>query len=1185
MFSQLLRFEAFYQLKQRAFPLFAALFTFFGYLAGSNGFSPANVNFNAGYQINNFMGLFSLGSVFIIMFFVISAILRDGRYKMDNIIYSTSVQKAQFFWSRFAGVLLFSILAFTPFLIGMMIGHAIAPHNPERMAPFSLLPYLHPWLTMALPNIFICTTVIFSVSALSKNNVATYVSAIFIYMFYIICSIFLNSPLIAQSVPASPEAMAIAALADPFGLSAFFEQTQFWTPHEKNTQLVSFSGLFMWNRILWMGVSALTLFVTYRVFSFRKVNEKVKKTKAVAADNTAPVSYKTMIPSTTSKRDRSSLLSLLRIELNGVVKSLPFIAVILIWVVITISEIYSRIFQGGEYSDVLYPLTDLIIVNIVDPLKLLGLVLIIFYSGELVWREISLNFNGIIDATPVSNWVLFVSKLLALLLLPAMLIGSGIMISIGFQVATGFFEVDLGQYLSMFYFQGLQLFLFSVLAVFIQSVVRNKYLGMGITGVVILASFLSPMIGIEHSLLRFGFLPNVDFSNMTGYAKESLEFLHLAIYWVGLAGLMALVSFKLWQRGIGQSLKLQIRALFTNWRKWERIGLVAFLILFISGGSTVFYNMHVVNEYLTSESILDYRESYERKFKQYESLTPMYLQDIKTTVDLYPEENSYNIKANYVVINREGHPINELFITARIPLKIVTLENAELVEHNPKFDTYLFKFNKAIQPNQTVKFNYEIDYKEEGYEFDQEIIKNGTYLSHPSFEPLLSYRTGMEISNAFEREKRGLPKKTDEIVTDEHLGMNDIKVGRVNYETIVSTSGNEIAVSSGNLVKEWNKDGRNYFHYKSDQKVIPTVAYFSSNYAVKKQIHNGVSIEQYYYPDHDYNIDSIASSTAATLDYCIENFGAYEFDHVRIAEIPNHWGFGGFAHSGMISMVENRLYLIDLQNPDKFNLVAKRTIHEVAHQWWGHTLAPKIVEGASIFIEGFTKYTEAIVMDKIYGKRTVYQLSEAANRTYFTGRAWSTEPEPPLYLVMGQAYLSYGKAYNVMLSLRDLIGEDELNQVLRGISDKYRNDVEFNATSIELLKELYKVTPEEHHLLIDDWFKRVITYDLSVGDVTHRQLDNGKYELSMTVNAERFETQENGEATLIEINEPIQVGLFDRHPSLIGNDGGTIYLQPHQISKDGQQIILVVEELPSHVGIDPYGTRVDENIYDNVKML
>ena len=110
MTLQLLRFEAFYQLKQRAFPLMASLFLLFGAFAGRQGFAPAKVDFNSAYQINFFTGLFTLGCVFIVVFFAISGMLRDKHYNMENIIYSTAIKKWQLFLSRYLGVFLFSLL-------------------------------------------------------------------------------------------------------------------------------------------------------------------------------------------------------------------------------------------------------------------------------------------------------------------------------------------------------------------------------------------------------------------------------------------------------------------------------------------------------------------------------------------------------------------------------------------------------------------------------------------------------------------------------------------------------------------------------------------------------------------------------------------------------------------------------------------------------------------------------------------------------------------------------------------------------------------------------------------------------------------------------------------------------------------------------------------------------------------
>ena len=1186
MISQLLRFEAFYQLKQRAFPLLASLFFFMGILAGRQGFAPANIDFNSAYQINFFTGLLSLGSLFIVMFFAISGMLRDRRFNMENIIYSTAIKKWQFFWSRYLGVFVSSLLTFTPFLIGYALSVTFSDLDPERVTDFHLMSYVWAWLLFVVPNILICSALVFATSTLSKSNLATYVSAIFIYMLYMISSMFLNSPLMAQSVPATPEGMALAALADPFGIAAFFEQTQFWTPYQKNTELLSFSGFFMWNRILWIALTTGVLFGTYFLFSFRQVSQKVKKVLAIADKSEKLKTYKPTKAIVGSQSQRASFFSLLKIELSGVFKSLPFLSVISIWLIIVFMEINSTINDGGAYNDSLYPFTNILIDLFTDPLSILSFVLIVFYSGELVWRERSLNFNGIIDATPVANWVLFSSKFIALILLPLLLISSGILVAMGFQISKGYFNFDMGQYLSMFYYNGMQLIVFSMMALFIQSIARNKYLGMGITGLIILGSFLAPRIGLEHDMLRFGFLPRLSYNNMTGYSGESTLFNHLSSYWFALASILSLLSFKLWQRGIATNIHFHLKQVLSNWKKWELTILALFGIVLLTSGGTIYYNTNVVNDYYSSVDILDYKEAYERKFKQYDELDHLHRVAIKTEVDLYPNEQAYSIRANHILRNKHDHPISKLFVTEKEPLHSIQLENAKLVEHDSIFGTYLFEFNQPVKAQEEVKFKYEIRKALEGYETSNEISANGTYISFRSFEPRLAYRSSLEISDNFEREKRGLPRIEDESIEDEHLHLSDISFGRLDYETIISTQANEIAIGSGKLLKQWTENGRNYYHYKAENKILPTMAYFSAKYATTKEEFMGISLEQYYHEGHEYNLEDISESTKEALKYCITNFGDYAFDHLRIAEIPGHWPFGGFAHPGLISMVEDRLYLVDTRDDEDFNLVAKRVIHEISHQWWGHTLIPKMVEGGSIFVEGFAKYTEAVILEKMYGKSAIWQLSQNANSKYFRGRAYASTPEPPLYIVDGQSYISYGKNYTIMLALRDLMGEEKLNSILRSITDRHRNeDDAFGANTLEFIDDLYQVTPPEQHVLIDDWFKRIITYDLSVEDSKYEQLENGKYEITLQLLSKRFETQSDGSNKAIDIDEPIAIGLFSKHPNLVNKQNDIIYLKPYQINKEQMEITITVDELPRYIAIDPYGTRCDEDFADNLVRL
>jgi hypothetical protein len=271
--------------------------------------------------------------------------------------------------------------------------------------------------------------------------------------------------------------------------------------------------------------------------------------------------------------------------------------------------------------------------------------------------------------------------------------------------------------------------------------------------------------------------------------------------------------------------------------------------------------------------------------------------------------------------------------------------------------------------------------------------------------------------------------------------------------------------------------------------------------------------------------------------------------------------------------------LVDERDPEAFSLIAKRTIHEVAHQWWGHILSTQSVSGGAIFVEGFAKYTEAVVMEKYYGMHSLYQLSQSANHTYFNGRSYASTLEQPLYLEQGEHYMLYGKSYIVMFALKELIGEESLNGVLKTLVDRHKNEIDATVTSVEFLGELYKVTPEESHYLIDDWFKKIITYDLSIAEVSYSKQPSGIYEVTINIDAKKFESVDGIESE-ISMSEPIPIGLFSTHPSGASLDD-VIHLSPKTIVDGKQKLTFQTDKLPKYVSIDPYGTRPDLVRSDN----
>lgn len=879
-----------------------------------------------------------------------------------------------------------------------------------------------------------------------------------------------------------------------------------------------------------------------------------------------------------------SFLSQLKVDLKYVFKNLPFIALTVICIVIVFTEIYNRIYHSGEYNDSIFPTTNVLIELISTPFPFLATLLIVFYSGELIWKERDINFNQIIDATPASNFVFFLSKTTALILLPLFLITISIVVAIIFQVANSYYTLQISQYLSMYYFLGVGVLFNILLAIFIQSISSNKYFGMVVTGLIIIAfqTSVADFLGIQQSLFRIGKLPYVEYTNMTGFRDYTARFNSYAFYWLLLGVIMSFLSYKIWHRGSIFNFKSKIGLIKNGWNKIPLVAFLLTVLLFITTSGYIFYKTNVETSYTTNKEIFDKREAYERKYKKFQNLKSLTLVNVKTNVEIFPSDYSYKLKANNTLKNLNNDSVKRILVREQIPLKSLEIENADLIEYDSILGTYLFEFKNKIAFGQQINFSYELVKEKRGFNISRDVVNNGSYITSNMFEPVIGYQESYEIQDSFERTKRGLPIK-DELIADNHISSNTT-VSKVNFETIVSTQSNQIAIAPGELLKEWEGSDRKYFHYKSSNKIIPNIGYFSAKYSINVEQYKGVNIELYYDDNHDYNVKEINSFTKKSLDYFNSNFGKYPYSHLRIVEIPSHWNFAGYAHAGTISMNESELYLIN-SSEDNFNLVAKRTIHEISHQWFGHLLTPKNVAGSSILVEGLAKYAEAVVMEKELGKSAVWQLSSTANKEYFDGRAYSTDNEPPLNATTNQRYLAYGKSYTIMLALKDLIGKEKVNHIIKTFINEHKGDSNISATLSNFINEVYRNTPIEYHHLINDWFNKVITYQLKIDEVIVNELANNKFQIDIKIDAKRFEKQENNIVALNSINEPIQVGLFQKHPSIIQNKDDILSLKHYKIDDSKSLISVITNKVPKYVIIDPFITRLDINQTDNMFKL
>jgi aminopeptidase N len=402
-------------------------------------------------------------------------------------------------------------------------------------------------------------------------------------------------------------------------------------------------------------------------------------------------------------------------------------------------------------------------------------------------------------------------------------------------------------------------------------------------------------------------------------------------------------------------------------------------------------------------------------------------------------------------------------------------------------------------------------------------------------------------------------------------------------DATVSTSEDQIAVGPGDLVREWRQDGRRFFQYRTAQPSTPVFGFASGRYEVRRVNHRGVAVEVYHHPAHGYNVEKMLATTTRSLDMFGERFGPYPHRHLRIVELPGHWGFGAYALPGMIVWPEDRGFLTDDRRGGEVDLITRRLAHEVSHQWWGHQLYPARVEGGTMLVETLAKYSELLVLEATKGRGSLPPLLRFEREVYLLSRANTPFPEPPLMRVVDLEHVYYSKGSIVMDAMRDLIGEDALNRALRRLLGEHGAAAP-PATTPDLLAALRAEAAPEHHALIDEWVREVSFVDLRVEAASAQALPDGRYRVSATVLGRKTLDPAGGvKATEVPLDEMIDVAVYAEHP--LGTDAAPLYAGKHRLRTGRNELTFEVSGRPGFVSLDPFERRIEAERADNIREL
>ncbi len=182
---------------------------------------------------------------------------------------------------------------------------------------------------------------------------------------------------------------------------------------------------------------------------------------------------------------------------------------------------------------------------------------IIYFAGELVWRERDNGVNEITDTMPGSEWTPVIGKFIGLCFMLGLFTTALTMAGMAAQLVMDYSHFEIALYLKIMF--GLQLpeyILFTALALFVHAAVNQKYVGHLIA--IIAYAFIAAvanMLGIEHNLLIFGAGPNWSYTEMRGFGSSVGPWLWFKLYWAAWALLLVVGAVLLWARGRGKRLR------------------------------------------------------------------------------------------------------------------------------------------------------------------------------------------------------------------------------------------------------------------------------------------------------------------------------------------------------------------------------------------------------------------------------------------------------------------------------------------------------------------------------------------------------------------------------------------------------------------------------------------------------
>jgi ABC-type transport system involved in multi-copper enzyme maturation permease subunit len=1195
-FREIFRFEFAYQIR-RPWPwlIFATLLVFLFFFVRVNYIADAlyaEFALNSPFLIAGatvFGGLlWLLGAAAIAG----EAAARDIATRIHPLTYTAPLSKADYFGGRFLAAFTLNALILLAVPLGILLAFYAPGVDDGLIGPFRPAAYLTAYFFISLPNAFIATAFQFSLALRTGRPIAAYLgSLLLIFMAFFVASVLLFR-------------RGMGSFLDPIGIRFIVEDlAHSWTTVEQSTRLIKLEGNILINRLLWSGIALGVLTLTFVNFRFqhrvmrswwdRLLRGRKTPATSTAGDSIAdnkPIAVPEVALQAGSAMQLRKTFAIAWASFRTMAMSWAGLGFLIGLPLLSIPIVIDQMVSGGVQ---LLPKTARVIseltVSLSDELSRWVIVplLLIFFAGELVWRERDARLDEISDTMPGSEWIPLLAKFLGLGLMLVVFLGLQTLAGMTAQTLMDYhyFEPDL--YLNILF--GLQLpeyLLSALLTLVVHVVVNQKYIGYLVATLAHVCIALSPMFGIEHKLLIYGAGPAWSYTEMSGFGASLGPWLWFKLYWVAWAVLLAVVAKLFWVRGREKGLRLRLRLAGHRWRgSTLGVSLIAAVSIVLLGGF-IFYNTNILNTYRSSTAIKSLKARYEKQFGKFEDAPQPQIVDTRLHIEIYPDQRQVEIQGTYQLENLSEIVIDTILLagSSAVETTAISLDQAAtLLLEDPALGQRLYALKKPLQPGDRLLLDFQVSYAPQGFRIggvDAAVVPNGSYFTN-DWLPTLGYQPGRELMSPADRRRYGLPSRPLIASLYDEKARTERSPG-TSFAAVIGTSTDQVAVAPGALRQSWTKGDRRYFQYATDVPISESLFFFSARYAVHEASWTDttdasgqtVDIKIFHHPKHRAQLERMEQGIKASLDYYTDQFGAYRYDHVYFVEYPGDGdGTGIHAAPAMLLYEEGFNFLKVNNDPESLDHPFAVIGHEMAHQW---TVPYANVEGAPVMSESVAWYYAMKMVEHAKGEEQLDQLRSFMRRT----RTPIRRGEP---LLRGlDPYLSYRKGPFALYTLSQYAGDIAVNTALRRMLEKHRPPEAPLATTLDLYAELKSKTPDSLQYLLHDLLEINTYWDLQTEAATATKQQDGSWEVTLDLNVQKTVVDSAGVEKEVPMNDWVELGVF-LDDSDSGQSDKQLYLEKRRLHSGTQTIYLMVPTRPTRAGLDPNTLLTDLKPEDNLQ--